>query len=139
MISSDKPVFFIDWCLGKTVARALIEAGAQIEHHNDHFDQNAPDIEWLSVVGENGWIVLTKDQAIGRNKQELRAIAKSNVKVFSLVSGSLTSQQMAELFVQVMEKLEKFSQGHHAPFIAKIYKSGKVELWRSRAQILRFL
>jgi hypothetical protein len=42
----------------------LIEAGAQIEHHGDHFAQNTPDIEWLQVVGKRGWVVLTKDEEV---------------------------------------------------------------------------
>lgn len=82
MTSSEQPVFFIDWCLGKTVANALLEAGVHIEHHGDHFAQNTPDTEWLSVVGDRGWVVLTKDTMLGRNENELRAIARANVKVF---------------------------------------------------------
>jgi Uma2 family endonuclease len=50
--SADRPIFFIDWCLGKSVANALIEAGAQIEHHGNHFAQNTPDPEWLQVMGD---------------------------------------------------------------------------------------
>jgi predicted nuclease of predicted toxin-antitoxin system len=115
----EQPVFFIDWCLGKTVANALARAGAHIEHHGDHFDQNTPDTEWLSVVGDRGWVVLTKDQAIGSNALELKAIARANVKIFSLASGNLTRQQMADLFVDVLGKITRFTQGNQAPFISK--------------------
>jgi predicted nuclease of predicted toxin-antitoxin system len=135
--SSEQPVFFIDWCLGKTVANALLEAGVHIEHHGDHFAQNTPDTEWLPVVGDRGWVVLTKDTMLGRNENELRAIARANVKVFALVSGNLTRQQMAELFVKVLGKLKKFARGNQAPFIAKIYKDGRVEPWRARARLLK--
>ena len=139
MTAPDQIVFFIDWCLGKTVANALCEAGADIEHHGDHFDQNAPDIEWLPVVGDRSWVVLTKDQALGSNALELRAIARSHTRVFSLASGNLTRQQMADLFVEVLPKLKKFTQGNQAPFIAKIYKDGRVELWRNSTQLLKLL
>ncbi len=139
MTSADRPIFFIDWCLGKSVATALIAAGAQIEHHSDHFAQNTPDTTWLSVVGDRGWVVLTKDQAIGSNVLELRAMAEANVKVFSLASGSLTRQQMANLFVNILEKLEKFAQGNQPPFIAKIYKDGRIALWRNHTQLLKLL
>lgn len=99
---------------------ALMNAGAQIQHHGDHFAQNTPDAEWLQNVGNRGWVVLTKDKKIGRNELELRAIACANVKVFSLASGNLTGQQMAHTFVNGLEKLEKFTYGNQAPFIAKI-------------------
>ncbi len=75
MTPSAQPVFFIDWCLGKTVANALVKAGALIEHHGNHFNQDTPDIEWLTEVGDRGWVVLTKDKAIGNNALELKAIA----------------------------------------------------------------
>jgi predicted nuclease of predicted toxin-antitoxin system len=110
-----------------------------VEHHGDHFDQDVPDAEWLSVVGDRDWIVLTKDQAIGSNALELTAIASANVKVFSLASGNLTRQQMADLFVSALKKLEKFSQGNKAPFVAKFYKDGKVVIWRNQTQLLKFL
>lgn len=139
MTSADRPIFFIDWCLGKSVATALIAVGAQIEHHGDHFAQNTTDTTWLSVVGDRGWVVLTKDQAIGSNVLELRAMADANVKVFSLASGNLTRQQMANLFVNILEKLEKFAQGNQSPFIAKIYKDGRIAVWRNHTQLLKLL
>jgi predicted nuclease of predicted toxin-antitoxin system len=138
-LSAKSPVFFIDWCLGKTVAIALSQAGAHIEHHHDHFDQSAPDTEWLPVVGERGWVVLTKDKAMGKNLIELKAIARANVRVFALVSGQLNRQQMADLFVNALVKFEKFAQGNEAPFIAKIYKDGRVELWKDQATLFGIL
>lgn len=110
-----------------------------IEHHGDHFEQNTPDIEWLSIVGERGWVVLTKDKAIAKNQLELMAIARAEVKVFILASGNLTRQEMAALLVDVLEKLKKFAQGNQAPFIAKVYQGRRVELWKNRAQLLKLL
>jgi PIN like domain len=45
-------------------AGALRVAGAQIEVHDDHFPQDAPDELWLPEVGRRGWAVLTKDDRI---------------------------------------------------------------------------
>jgi predicted nuclease of predicted toxin-antitoxin system len=137
--SPAQTVFFIDWCFGKTVANVLREAGASIEHHDDHFEQNTPDTEWLPVVGERGWVVLTKDKAIAKNQLELMAIARAEVKVFILASGNLTRQEMAALLVDVLEKLKKFAQGNQAPFIAKVSKGRRVELWKNRTQLLKML
>jgi predicted nuclease of predicted toxin-antitoxin system len=136
---SDRPTFFIDWCLGKSVANALSKAGAQVEQHSDHFAPEAPDVEWLPVVTEQDWVVLTKDENIGREPREVEAIARAGARVFILVSGNLTRQQMADLFVEVLPKLEKFNQGNQPPFIAKIYKDGRVELWRKRTNLLKLL
>jgi predicted nuclease of predicted toxin-antitoxin system len=136
---SAQPIFFVDWCFGKTVVNALRETGALIEHHGDHFEQNAPDTEWLPVVGDRGWVVLTKDKAIAKNQLELMAIARAEVKVFILSSGNLTRQEMADLFVEVLEKMKKFAQGNQAPFIAKVFRERRVELWKTRTQLLKML
>ena len=57
--------FFIDRSLGrKIVADALRQAGAEVHVHGDHFPPDARDEEWLRVVGQRGWIVLTKDKMI---------------------------------------------------------------------------
>ena len=55
MTPSTEPIFFIDWCIGKTVANALVAAGAQVEHHGDHFEQDTPDTEGLPIAGDRGW------------------------------------------------------------------------------------
>lgn len=110
-----------------------------METHLDHFPPETDDVDWLPVVSDRGWVVLTKDKAIGRRPNEVEAIARANAKVFSLVSGNLTTQQMTDLFVAVLEKLTNFTQGNQAPFIAKIYKDGKVQLWRNRTQLLKLL
>jgi predicted nuclease of predicted toxin-antitoxin system len=131
-------VFFIDWSISqRSVPDALRAAGATVETHLDHFPSEAADVDWLPAVSERGWIVLTKDEAIGRRPNEVAAIANAGARVFILASGNLTREQMANLFVAVLEKLEKFSRSNPAPFIAKVYKDGKIQLWRNRTQLLK--
>ncbi|QFZ91274.2 hypothetical protein [Synechococcus elongatus] len=139
MTPASPPTFVIDRCLGKAVKNALLSVGARVEHLDDHFSPEAKDHEWLPVVGDRGWVVLTKDGAIGINALESRAIAHAGAKVFILVSGNLNRQQMADLFIGVLPKLEKFNLGNQAPFIAKVYKDGRVELWKNRTQLLKLL
>lgn len=83
--SSSRPLdsleIFIDRSLGKKIARPLIEAGATVHLHDDYFEQNVEDQEWLAEVGKRGWLVLTKDQWIRRRPLERdsdhRAIGRS--------------------------------------------------------------
>ena len=133
-------VFFIDRALSpKAVSAALRAAGATVEIHADHFSPEAPDVDWLPNVSERNWVVLTKDAKIGSRPLEVEAIARAGARVFILVSGNLTRQQMANLFVEVLEKLKKFTQGNQPPFIAKLYKDGRVELWKNQTQLLKLL
>ena len=140
MSKSTQIVFFIDRALSpKAVSAALRGAGAAVEIHADHFALEAPDVDWLPDVTERNWVILTKDNKIGNRPLEVEAIARAGARVFILVSGNLTRQQMADLFVAVLEKLKKFVRGNQAPFIAKLYKDGRVELWKNRTQLLKLL
>lgn len=132
--------FFIDWSLGqKAVPEALENAGAIVEKHIAHFPPETPDVDWLAEVSKRNWVVLTKDQKIGSRPLKVTAIARAEVKAFILVSGDLKSQQMANVFANSLEKLKKIANGNQAPFIAKIYKDGKVKMWKNRTQLLKII
>jgi hypothetical protein len=133
-------VFFIDWSISqRSVPEALRAAGATVETHLDHFPPETADVDWLPAVSDRGWVVLTKDEAIGRRPNEVVAIANADARVFILASGNLTREQMANLFVATWEKLEKFARSNPAPFIAKVYKDGKIQLWRNCTQLLKIV
>lgn len=51
------------------------------------------------------------------------------VRAFVLVSGNLTAQEMAKIFVRALPKMRKLAAKHSPPFIAKILKDGSVVLW----------
>jgi len=135
-----KPIFYIDRALGKKyVADALRNAGANVEIHDDHFRQDALDTEWLPEVSLRGWIILTKDDAIGRNILEQIAVASSNAKVFVLTLGNITGEEMANAFTQALEKMENFAQTNQPPFIAKVNKQGRVRIWQKSKDLLKLL
>jgi len=79
-----KPLtYFVDECLGRHfVTDALRNAGAHVEVHHEHFRSGAPDAEWLPVIGERKWIVLTKDRHIRRREIEINAIVNARVRAF---------------------------------------------------------
>jgi predicted nuclease of predicted toxin-antitoxin system len=136
---SFKHTYFIDRALGKSIGKALEDLGVKVEFHNQHFTPDSPDIEWLPVVSERGWIVLTKDENIGRNELEIKAMALANAKVFALVSGNIKREDMINIFVNAMEKIDKFAQGNNAPFIAKIYQDSTVKMWKNKTILKKVL
>ena len=140
MSKQDKPTFFIDWSLGqKAVPQTLEALGADIKRHRDRFSPDASDVEWLTKMSELDWVVLTKDKKISTRPLEIKAIASAEVKVFILVSGNLTRREMADVFAKSLPKIEKIATGNRAPSIAKIYKNGKVEIWKNRNQLLKYI
>jgi len=43
-------IFFIDRCLGTKLADSLQNVGATVEIHDDHFEQDIEDEDWLREV-----------------------------------------------------------------------------------------
>lgn len=134
----NSPIFFLDRSIGRgTVASKLREAGFAIKIHDDYFPQNDPDEHWLSVVGQKGWLVFTKDKELRYRSPELLAIVKGNAKVYSLVSGNMRGLQMAEAFVKAARQIVKSAVQPEAPCILKVLKSGKVQNWVTREELLQ--
>lgn len=119
------------------MGQALQSLGVKIEFHHDHFAPDSPDTEWLPIVSQRGWIVLTKDVNIGRNILEVQQIVNSQAQVFVLVSGNLSRQKMVNIFINAIDKIEKIVKGNKAPFIAKIYQDYKVKIWKNSTQLTK--
>lgn len=131
MTASQSITFFIDRCLGsKRIAEALRRAGITVEVHSDHFAPAAPDIDWLPEVGKRGWVVLTKDANIGKRNLEKIAVTRAGIKMFTLASQNLSGDDMVAIFQKAIVPMQEFVRKNPAPFIAKIYKDGRIDRWR---------
>ena len=131
MTEFESVTFFIDRCLGnKLIVETLRGAGLTVEIHDDHFGKNAPDVDWIPEIGARGWVILTKDARIGKNRIERLAVADARVRMFTLASQSLSGTDMADIFLKAIPELKKFIYGNPAPFIAKVYQGGKVKAWK---------
>jgi predicted nuclease of predicted toxin-antitoxin system len=132
--------FFLDRALGNYyVAQALVKAGATVEVCDDHFPPDCPDVVWLPEVSERGWIILTKDDKIGRNPLEQIAIAQSEAKVFILAVGNLTGKEMGQIFALALPRIAKLTQSHRSPFIARVYEGGIVRMWQDQKRLKKLL
>ena len=135
--ASKIPVFFIDRCLGKhPIQEILREMGVRVEVHDDHFPQNTLDQDWIPKIGEWGWIILTKDARIARNTLERQAVARANLRMFTLASKKLSGEETAIAFREALPCMVKFIAENPAPFIAKVYKDGKVSVWKTAQDLL---
>ncbi len=132
MSEPSAPVFFIDRALGgKIVARVLRDAGYQVETHDAHFAQATLDDDWLPVVGRNGWVVLTADQRIAYRAIESAAVRASGAPLFVLVSGHLKGIEIGQVFLAAVDKILVLLHEEPRPFIAKVYRDGRVQVWKT--------
>lgn len=111
------------------VPEALRVAGAIIELHKDHFAHDEKDTVWLEVCGNKGWVVLTKDRNIRYNLVERQTLLDSGVAAFVLTSGQMNGAEMAHAYIKALPKITNFLEKYSRPFIARVHKDGRVEMW----------
>ncbi|MFH1434172.1 MAG: hypothetical protein ABIJ56_00510 [Pseudomonadota bacterium] len=134
----DKPTIFVDRSLGAhIVANALRAAGMRVITHDNLFDQDASDEEWLLEVGRKNWIAISKDYARAQSTLQRLTVARTGACLFVLrTTASLKGPELAKVFVNVAPKMQRLAASIPAPFIAKIYASGEVHLWKDRKTLL---
>jgi hypothetical protein len=81
----------LDNNLSPKLARAL-DALSQPEHEVHHmrekFDPKTPDTKWIQQLGtEGGWVIVSGDLRISRNRDELDAWLESGLTAFFLERG----------------------------------------------------
>ena len=119
------PVFFLDRSIGKRiVASALVEAGANVELHDDHFLPDAPDIEWITEVSRRGWVILTRDKRIRYRPLELAAVQASGARLFVITPKELTGAEMGALVVRHLRRLVHLGKSRPGPFVARVSRAG---------------
>ena len=104
------------------------EAGAAVELHTDHFAQDAPDREWLPVVGQRGWVILTKDSKLLTNQLEIIALLKSGAPAFVLRVADMSGEEMATAFTVAYPEMLRFLDKFDPPFLATITRTGAMSM-----------
>ncbi len=93
-----------------------------VEVHIDHFEDDALDTKWLPTVAARGWVVLTNDQKIMRRAIERDALMRGGAAAFALVGGNAPALELAQNFVNTLEKVLDTLRLTPRPFIAKVYR-----------------
>ena len=121
---ADRPILFVDRSLGKKMGRLLRDAGAIVELHDDHFPQTEQDKDWIPDVTDRGWVILTKDKNIRRSRGEREEVLLAEARVFTLTSGNISGQAMADFFIQHLAEIERISASQSPPFVYSVGPSG---------------
>jgi predicted nuclease of predicted toxin-antitoxin system len=125
----DGTVFFIDRSLGvEPIRTELVKAGLVVEIHDDHFKRDEEDRIWLRTVGEQGWVVLTKDQRLRYRPLEIAALRGSRARVFVLTAGNLRGVEIAAVFLTTLPEIFRVLHSLPGPFVARVSRSGQVTI-----------
>ncbi len=119
--------YYLDRNMGKhVIADALRGAGFTVELHDDHLAPDAPDEDWIALVGRKKWLAITKDKNIRYRAAEIVAIKKYRAKVFVIRAKNATGADIAEILVSASATIQKFSRRNHPPFVAGIDRTGRI-------------
>ena len=112
---------------------ALCTAGAAIlvmaDVYGERIGQGLADTEWLRDAGENGWVVLMKDDKIRYRPAELEALTTAGVRAFCLTNANLRGSEMAQRFVDQLPKITRIATEQRGPYIYGVYADGVRALW----------
>jgi predicted nuclease of predicted toxin-antitoxin system len=99
-----------------------------VEIHDDHFARDEEDRVWLQKAGEQGWVILTKDQRLRYRPLEIAALRAGNARVFVLTAGNLRGIEIASVFLVALPRICKVLHSKRGPFLARVSKSGRVTI-----------
>ena len=66
--------FFFDNNISKKIVEGLKAFGEEVVHLQEKFPEDSADIEWLRYVGENGLVIITRDERVRRILQKLQPL-----------------------------------------------------------------
>ncbi len=114
--------------MGRSLGRRLQAEGLRVQLHDDAFAQGTPDAEWLPVVGERRWIVLTKDLRLRYRPVEKEALIAAGVRAFVFTSGNMSGAEVADAIVKALPKIRSLLAAHKNAFVARITSTSDVAI-----------
>jgi PIN domain-containing protein len=129
--------FFVDRSLGTvTVPGHVLDgllAGEDLKIHDALFAQNANDEEWLTCVGDSGWVGLTKDDALRRRPGEINALLAASSAIFIFgSSGDLSGEIIGRAFRVALPRMRRAIRRFHVAIIGRVTRAGEVSiLWEN--------
>ena len=117
--------FFIDNNLGPDLAAGMSGFGEEVTHLQDHFKEDADDADWLPIVGQKDWFLITRDEAIRRKPAELLAYKKNKVGAFFLGGKNRNKCELIEQLVRNWRRIKEFAKKNRKPFAWKVPSRGK--------------
>ena len=125
-----EPTLFLDRNLGKhIVAERLSAVGMAVEVHDDHLPLDAPDEDWIALVGRTGWVAITKDRNVRYRAAELEAIRRHSTRVIVIRMKNATGPDIAASLVRGRRRIARLVAKTPPPFVAGLYGNGTVKAY----------
>jgi PIN like domain len=123
-------ILFLDenHCRNPHIIQALEECGIACEKHLDHFAAGIEDTEWLPIIAQHGWSLLTTDARIRTNLLEKEAVRSNGIRMFYFSRKNLAGREMGVALRRALPQMQRLVNSQPSPFTASINKNGDVTL-----------
>lgn len=108
--------FFVDNNLGPDLAAGLRGFGEDVVHLRDYFEVDAADVDWLGHIGEQGWYLITRDDAIRRKPFEIAVLRRHTVGAFFLGGKNLARCELIEQIIRNWRRIKMKADESTRPF-----------------------
>lgn len=115
---------FFDNNISRHLADGMKAFQEDVTHLLDHFPSNTEDVTWLEFIGQNNWVLLTRDERIRWNPAELRAIKVYKVGAFFLGGKNRTRCELIQQLVRNWPRIKGLAKKTRKPFAFRIPPSG---------------
>lgn len=123
-------MIFIDRSVPKAVAQALQLVRRDVLWLEDVwlFRHDTKEPVWLKMVGEAGWLTVSRDKKIISRPAERQAITDANVGAFIFTQKTDPSKwDYLRLLASNLDEMERRFSGEPRPFIYGIQKNGALK------------
>ncbi len=116
--------FIFDENLALQLAHGMKEFGEPVLHTIDEFGEGVPDHEWLPIVGERGWYVITRDKRIRYRPDEISKYRENKVGGFVVRGKKMDACALIENVVRNWRKIKRAAAKTPKPFFFAIPPNG---------------
>src|SRR5688572_22323123 len=116
--------FFVDNNLSVQLARGMAGFGESVTHLQDHYSPDAADTDWLPRIGQDEWILLTRDDRVRFNPAELAALKQHRVGAFFLGGKSRSRWDIIQQVVRNWPRMNELADKTSRPFAFRVPPQG---------------
>jgi len=112
--------FVLDENVSPELAVVLRSLGEDVDHLTDHWKAGTRDTVWLPLVGKKGWIVLSFDHELMRNKPELKLFRRHHVGGFQIVGKAAKGFEIARQLLYSWGLIKELAEKEQPPFYFRL-------------------
>lgn len=122
------PTIFIDRNSGgRNFQSLLTAAGVRAVLHDQQFPNKTADEDWLAVIGELGWLIVTGDNDTTRSPLFVHRLAHSRAHVFVLLTlNGLSAEAKAKCILDALPRMRDLASENAPPALWRLGKENTV-------------